>query len=423
MKQKTARMRGAPFLVVTGAWLAALLAAAPVTYAASYTKILSNTYHAQSKNYYCGPASIQMMLDSATVGNVKVAQDTLYAKVQTYNTDSAHWYTDPNGLKGTVQFYDPSRTYLTFYHDSLSSANRKLAYNLDRHNVPASALFYGGAHWVDVRGVWTINFAWQGSARPRDDGTYTINGFFVRDPWDKWNGLGRDRFLWNLPGGWRSYFKKVTGASAPGSPWINKYTTVADPDPIVDFDTTMAPSPPRTEMLTAAEAAALAWTTLNMEDDEGSRPLLAQYGFSIPDGYFSEFEAFNLWWHEDGRIDWIVPFVDPSILGPDNITGAVILDAWTGDAYQATWIDVNDPANSPMELHALFQFEYAGGIYNTNLIPEPSSFSLLTVVAIVWLISRRYRNGGNKKVRTGVVLGESTAAAPPRLTATNRHGY
>jgi len=383
MKERPEKMLGARVrLWPIVAWPAAVLIAVAAAQAGSYSKTLGNNYHAQSTDYYCGPASIQMMLDSDTVGHINKTQDEIFAKVRTYNTDNTNWYTDPNGLKGTVQFYDPAHTYLTYYHDSLSSANRKLAYNLDKYNVPASVLIYGGKHWIDVRGVWTINMPWQGSAKPQDDGTYYINGFYIRDPWDKWNGLGHDRFLWNLPGGWQTFFTKVTGTSAPGSPWINKYTTVADPDPIADGDTTLAPSLPGPNMLTASEAASRAWTILNTEDDEGYKPLMEQYGFSIVGGYFSSSEAFTLDWYENGRTDWIVPFVDPSIMAPEHITGAMVIDAWTGDPYQATWIDPNDTPNSHADLYSLFQFEYAGGTHNTNLIPEPGTIVLLVMAGV-----------------------------------------
>ena len=119
-------------------------------------------------------------------------------------------------------------------------ASRTVAATLQNYRVPAMVAVETGAHWITVNGVST-------NGAITRNGNYTINGFFVQDPWTGLAltnpamaaagglGLGVQTYLRygvdNLGGGnfrlapWFQYFNPTSARSSPA----NAYSIVVEP--------------------------------------------------------------------------------------------------------------------------------------------------------------------------------------------------
>jgi hypothetical protein len=344
-----------------------------------YELKLTNVYHSQETGYYCGPATAQMILDSTTVNIQPLpTQPEIMAKIVQNNTNwnsyGPNKSTDPDGLRGALAFYDPQRTYVSYVKDTLDAANRKLAYNLDTFDVPAAALINKGDHWINVRGIKT-------SAQPTAQGAYDINGFFVRDPGTWGSALGRNRYLANNSGGWQKYF--TPSAAKWTGPWDNKYIVVADPLDVGDIDTVPDYSPAGSQ-LTAQQAADRALSELNQISE-----LANEWAFSNGGTFLANQSMLMTWFDESlSESDWLVPFFNSM----NSLTGALIIDSYTGDIHQATWIEGGDSSVTMNDLGAIYGNEYSGHFLSDNHpIPEPHSISLL-IIGIATLYWQRNRS-------------------------------
>jgi hypothetical protein len=170
------------------------------------------------------------------------------------------------------------------------------------------------------------------SAMPVVNQPYTINGFFIRDPWPLYGSIGHARYLANNERAWLRYFRAVNPIN-PG-PWDNKFVAVTDPPPDDNglFDSFPVP-PPQGLMLTAEQAAARAFLELGEIPELGD-----EFGFSVMNGFFSSADAQFIQWFDDSANEgeWLLPFVDPNAAAGENITAAVLLDAFSGEISQAT---------------------------------------------------------------------------------------
>jgi hypothetical protein len=182
---------------------------------------IDHGYHWQQTNYYCGIASIQMMLDTPAVrnnnpavdayftnhaGNDVLIQNQIYlASRHRLNQFYPVGYrpgTDPVVFSYTINAYDgiPNGPALpggvaqganTNNHAygwygflpteyAAHQASRTVAYALKNYDVPATVAVGHGAHWVVVDGVTTLGDV-PTPANPNSQ--FQITGFFVSDPW------------------------------------------------------------------------------------------------------------------------------------------------------------------------------------------------------------------------------------------------
>lgn len=142
----------------------------------AWTRNTGTEYHQQDTPYYCGGATAQMILHS--IGAGLLGQTVLYNSNHSHNTQSG-WATDPDGLKYTLNHYKPAafnNIFVIYAKDTEREASEKIVYTLWRYSVPTGTLVEGCGHWIVVRGVST-------SVEPAAGTTYTINGFWVNNPW------------------------------------------------------------------------------------------------------------------------------------------------------------------------------------------------------------------------------------------------
>ena len=354
-----------------------------------YELILGNNYHSQETMRYCGPAVVQMILDSDTVSETPLpSQDNIALQIHGRNTDwdvyngnpfarSTFQSSDPFGLAGALNLFDnPPRNYLTYLKDTQDAANRKLAYNLDTYDVPAAALINGGEHWINVRGF-------KSSAQPTATGDYDIYGFFIRDPEGFGGGLGQNRYLANNAGGWDHYFVEVRDWELAGNPAAvpdtldDKFVVVADPLDVGEFATSFEPLP-RMPELTAEQAVIQAGLRL-----QECNTLLEEAAFQL--GAFSTNGAFQLTWFDEtnSEKDWFIPYYQ----GMTELSGAMVIDSFTADIQQIIW---GDPGQfgSLDALRNQLMAEYAGEFpRGQRNVPEPEAV-LLLLIALACLTSR-----------------------------------
>ncbi len=344
---------------------------------------LNNTHVSQENGRYCGPATIQMILNNMPNPNENPmpTQDQIAARIKTsnsawnhYNPGNSYNSADADGIKGALNFYDnPPRNYLSYVRDTRDAANRKLAYNLHTYQVPAAALINGGAHWINVRGF-------KSDVAPTHNGAYTIDGFFIRDPWNGYGGLGTNRYLANNNGGWHKYF--VPSDAQWVGTWDNKYVVVADPLETDDMDTVPTPSPSGPQM-TASEAASRALIELSNISELYNESAFSGGSFCDSSGCGS---AMMTWFDESlSDTDWFLPYYSAG-----ELTGAMIIDSFTGDIHQALWGEPGDPAT----LQALtdqITAEYSGVFPQgqLNYVPEPQALVLMLLALAAIATSRR----------------------------------
>jgi hypothetical protein len=140
---------------------------------------LSVPYYKQSNDYYCGPASAQMMLDFLRVALPD--QDALYNhRCHSSVFDSiSDWLTAPDGLAGTLHDYRPVSLTSDFCVAGSADGtliSRKIAWTIHQYSTPVPFLKWG-THWVVVRGF-------EATALPNgpDDCSYEITAFWLNDP-------------------------------------------------------------------------------------------------------------------------------------------------------------------------------------------------------------------------------------------------
>ena len=373
--------RGLAFVVV-----ALAVAAGSAARAATYDQTQTNTYVGQSTAFYCGPASALMTLNSTTVNKVPLpTQVALYNAAQAIQNalpvaQQTSYATSPDGMQGILAQQDPTRTYVAYNIASYDQAIRTLAYNVDHYQVPGAALINRGAHWVDVFGMDT-------NVKPGLANGFTVNGFYVRDPWTGFagagQGLGRYRYLANTANGWQRYFTPQGYGNWKFGKYLNNYAFVTDPDP----DTEVSSAEPIINGAAVGTPAAAAAAALT--DEAGVSGVSSLLAFE--NGSFSNSNTFDeLVTLDNGGHDWLVPYLQTS---DGSISGAFLIDATTGALDQAIYGDPGQPDTLP-NLDAFIateaNSESIGGIINDNQVPEPAAVSLLGL-GVMGMVMRRGR--------------------------------
>jgi hypothetical protein len=197
-------------------------------------------YHQQDTDYYCGAACAQMALES--IGTGILDQVGLYADNHSHSLLDPGWASGPDGLTWTMNDRKPGSFANYFVLFSLAdeeAISRKIIWTIHHYGVAPIALVYGWAHWIVIRG-------YDASAAPAtwDDTSYSINGFYVNNPWPPTPmpgpppphaggdacGGGGDRGIADEHlsyATWQSTY--MTGV--PGGYWSGRFLAVCDPEP------------------------------------------------------------------------------------------------------------------------------------------------------------------------------------------------
>lgn len=200
----------------------------------------STEHHQEDTDYYCGAATAQMILHS--IGAGLMSQDTLYTTGHSANTE-AGWFIDPDGLAYVLNSFKPAtfgNVFVPFAKSTEVEGTEKIVYTLWKYQVATGTLVYNQGHWIVVHDVST-------SVEPEPGETYTINGFYVNNPFPECPsfddpplapppphsnadgcGSGGDRGVANQYisyGGWKSTYFVGCGL------WpLGQYVSVCDPD-------------------------------------------------------------------------------------------------------------------------------------------------------------------------------------------------
>jgi hypothetical protein len=275
----------------------------------------------------------------------------------------------------------------------------------------------GGQHAISVYGVST-------TASPTLNGQYTINGFFVHDPWTGYaqnvagaaaaggRGIGINTYLrygYNSPipgapqlalpngGGnatvspftWFGYFVPSSGQYAPTVNQLYQtgvgYKFEVEPQgpelpdtggPNGSYYSLPALTPLLGSDLTASGADSDAIPDLDADS------LQNEPGFE--NGHFDTADTMLMPDPNDPSIqgDWLIPYDGSG--GVNDVTGAILIDEDTGVIDQATWLDPSDPITSMTlsQIDQMYQDQDNDIVEDDNTVPEPASFGIVLISSI-----------------------------------------
>lgn len=309
-----------------------------------------------------------------------------------------------NGQQYTLNVFDNPdvggegiHAFTAYNIGSFNAANRTIANAIKSYQVPAGGVFYGGAHAMAITGVRT-------DIAPVRNQPYTIQGFFVDDPWFGYavnrglpanqRGLPRHSLISNVPqGGFPSRWARIFNPS-PGEPGEGAYAQgfgykfVVEPlgpelpDDGSNFSDPL-PVPALPTDLDATGALALAQAMLASDTD-----LSSKYGLS---GGAFDGSGMSLL-DPSGENDWFIPY-----LRGGSYTGAFLLSAEYGVLEMASWDEAVDLSSNLTDLLGQYQGIEAGYHPDDNPVNNPvPEASTLTLVAIGMVLcgARRRRQAG-----------------------------
>jgi hypothetical protein len=330
---------------------------------------------ANAADFYCGPASAQMVLNATSVAiNPLPTQKALFTTARANMDPSLDLSNnkltgvDSTGLRQAIANADPTRTYVAYKMASVDEANRTLAYNISHYNVPGVAVVWAGRHDIAVYGFTS-------DVQPTPENKdIKIKSFFCRDPWsqyieDMFNknnlsaaqrkeilaALGPVSFggaglctasaelfntidgkgLWNLaftkmdPQYITPFLKK--GAALPA--YAGTWAFITDPDEDDQSDPS-APAPGDATPISLSSAPAEALLEITSDNGEGGDATLTSLP-SFENGAFSSADEEPIA-DPQGGTDFLVPYEQ----GVSNIpTAAVLLEGATGGMLGAFWND------------------------------------------------------------------------------------
>lgn len=159
-------------------------------------KVLPVVWHQQETFYYCGPATIQMILQYRGAGlvpqrdlwdDVRRHSDCAWEGDRLDQLDAVDlsdylwvsacpcWATSPEALTATINQHRPGDVHLKYLGPAIGAIDALIA-SIDV-NVPAAVTIHGFNHWVVVNGYLIDPPAGPGGGQP-----YTIQGLYVTDP-------------------------------------------------------------------------------------------------------------------------------------------------------------------------------------------------------------------------------------------------
>jgi hypothetical protein len=121
---------------------------------AQFTLTLQAPLYGQSTNYYCGPASGQMIMNGYPNAASRVCkeQTPIYNTIQSLKQDNG-FYTDPDGLRDAIMQLNPPPAaghFAIFSDTNRDVVMHSMLYWMAQRNYPSAALINGGDHWVVV---------------------------------------------------------------------------------------------------------------------------------------------------------------------------------------------------------------------------------------------------------------------------------
>jgi hypothetical protein len=141
-------------------------------------KIVAIPYHRQVATNYCGPASLQMVVEG--LGQPSPQQDQLYTYAHGHGSldPTTNWASPPDGVDWTLDSVLSGNTYNVLALSSETALTRRIVWSIFNASAPCIALVYGWTHWVTVLG-------YDVSQDPvsATDSSYTIRALDLHDPW------------------------------------------------------------------------------------------------------------------------------------------------------------------------------------------------------------------------------------------------
>lgn len=161
--------------------------------------VLDVPFHHQETGYYCGPATIQMILEYLRIG--ELSQDMLWQEVQDISACKTHleraepvrplrpqeylwvspcpcWATSPEAATAVIDLHVPGTVRLS-YPDRAPEGIASLVASIDA-DIPSAATILGVTHWVVVSGYLLDSHS--PPSDPPNPVPYAIQGLYVMDP-------------------------------------------------------------------------------------------------------------------------------------------------------------------------------------------------------------------------------------------------
>ncbi len=182
--------------------------------------------YAQETSYWCGAAAAQMMLEGFPEDiNYIHPQKFIWETIQ-HNVEETGWYTDPDGLKKTLEQLGGDSRWEIQCSNTSNSLMHHLAKNMGTKKSPISVLVYGFAHWVVLVGI-------SSDVDPQSSPTIELKEVEIFDPWQAQHVLATgstwyQKYWYSVGnvGKWKNCFLGVhTRESDPGDLSPPKYNT------------------------------------------------------------------------------------------------------------------------------------------------------------------------------------------------------
>ncbi|MFV1951616.1 MAG: hypothetical protein ACC630_06645 [Nitrospinota bacterium] len=296
----------------------------------AWQKVISIPYYSQTSPDWTGPASAGMILESPVItahpAYAYKTQPELWTYISTHLNPA--WtplypgvHTDPYAMRECLKEYDTRPGFTYVIHDTPTYSaivSQKIVHTIEHYDVPPAVPIDGGLNWVAVLGVDTTS--------DPSLGPYSINWFLINDPRDP--VLGNNRYItytaWENSGA-SSVFRHI----ATPDPFPDNLLKIAvcDPETPGPLKVEAPEMLPRRETVLspdeAREAAIKGLKKYNLTDKPEFQKAQKRIRFGNP--ILVKRIAGGL------RTDYyIVPLVKRCFFFWKRLTGAVLIDAYSG---------------------------------------------------------------------------------------------
>lgn len=178
-------------------------------------------------DHYTGPACVQMVLYTCPTTTQRAChtQSDLYNLILLHNSEPLSWFSDPDGIEGTLE--DPSLSpcgnWVDYSDTDKAHVLGKMLYYMRTQKYLTPVSIGTGEHWVVVIGYET-------DIEPPFAGAVTLNNIFFYDPLPGSPSLGWvSGSTWLLGTGSPTPSYWEAPLNLPGSAWDGKYVAVIEP--------------------------------------------------------------------------------------------------------------------------------------------------------------------------------------------------